>query len=141
MRTGHGENVRSLIHQRSGQWLAAQTADICAFGCADFHRVQAWWLAANRVYAGGCDFDVLSVASQATEKTFCDRTSANIACADEEDVFHGSQRAANAFGKLEANLSKSISAESKGVVPPVICGFSAARIAVTVTTVPSLPCK
>jgi hypothetical protein len=92
VRTGHGENVRSLINQRAGQRLAAQSAYICAFLCAHFYGVQAWRLAANRVHAGRCDFDVLPVA-----------------CADEEDVFHGSERAANAFIKLEANLSKSIS--------------------------------
>jgi hypothetical protein len=60
---GHGENVRSLINQRSSQRLAAQTADICAFRCADFYGVQAWGLAANRVHAGRCDSDVLPVAS------------------------------------------------------------------------------
>ena len=109
MRTGHGENVRGLINQRSGQRLAAQTADICAFLCADFYGVQAWRLAANRVHAGGCDFDVLPVASHAAKKPFRDRAPTNVACADEEDVFHGSERAANAFIKLEANLSKSIS--------------------------------
>jgi hypothetical protein len=63
VRTGHGKNVRSLINQCSSQRLAAETADICAFRCADFHGVKAWRLAANRVYAGGCDFDVLPVAS------------------------------------------------------------------------------
>jgi hypothetical protein len=49
---GHGENVRSLINERSGQRLAAQTADICALGCADFYGVEAWRLAADRVHAG-----------------------------------------------------------------------------------------
>jgi hypothetical protein len=109
VRTGHGENVRSLINQRSGQRLAAQSAYICAFLCADFYGVQAWWLPANRMHAGRCDFDVLSVASQAAKKPFRDRASTNVACADEEDVFHGSERAANAFIKLKANLFKSIS--------------------------------
>src|ERR1700750_1725002 len=100
MRAGHGENVRSLINQRSSQGLAAERAYVCAFLCADFHGVQAWWLPANRVHPGRRDFDILSVASQATKKPFRDRTSANVACADEEDVFHGSERAANAFIKL-----------------------------------------
>ena len=109
MRTGHGENVRSLINQRSGQRLAAQRAYICAFLCAHFYGVQAWRLAANRVHAGGRDFDVLPVASHAAKKPFRDRAPTNVACADEEDVFHGSKRVANAFIKLEANLSKSIS--------------------------------
>ena len=109
MRTSHRENVRSLINQRSGQRLAAQSAYICAFLCADFYGVQAWWLSANRVHAGRCDIDVLAVASQAAKKPFRDRASTNVACADEEDVFHGSERAANALIKLKANLFKSIS--------------------------------
>jgi hypothetical protein len=109
VRTGHGENVRGVINQRSSQRLAAESAYIYAFLCTDFYGVQAWWLAANRVHAGRCDFDVLSVASQAAKKPFRDRASTNVACADEEDVFHGSERAANAFIKLKANLSKSIS--------------------------------
>ena len=109
MRTGHGENVRSLINQRSGQGLAAQSAYICAFLCAHFYGVQAWRLAANRVHAGGRDFDVLPVASQPTKKPFRDWTATNVSCADEKDVFHGSQRAASAFLNLKANLSKSIS--------------------------------
>jgi hypothetical protein len=107
--TGHGENVRSLINQRSGQRLAAQIADICAFRRADFHGVQAWWLTTNRVHASGRDFDVFPVASQAAKKSFRDRAPTNVACADEENVFHGSERAASAFTKLEANLAKSIS--------------------------------
>ena len=109
MRTGHGENVRSLINQHSGQRLAAQIADICAFLCADFHSVEAWRLAPNCVHAGGCHSDVPPVASQAAKKAFRDWTPTNVACADEEDVFHGSERAANALPNLEANLSKSIS--------------------------------
>jgi hypothetical protein len=109
VRTGHGKNVRSLINQRSGKRLAPEIAYVCAFLCADFHRVQAWRLAANRVHAGGCNFDILAVANQAAKKAFRDRAPANVACADEEDVFHGSERAAGAFIKLKANLSKSIS--------------------------------
>jgi hypothetical protein len=109
MRTGHGENVRSLINQCSGQRLAAESTYLCAFLCTDFYRVQAWRLAANRVHAGGCDFDVPPVANHAAKEPFRDWAPANVACADEEDVFHGSERAANAFIKLEANLSKSIS--------------------------------
>ena len=110
MCTGHCENVRSLINERTRQRLAAQIAYICAFLCADFYSVHAWWLATNRVYARGCDFDVLPVASHAAKKPLCDRAPTNIASADEKDVFHGSQRAANALGNLEANMSKSISA-------------------------------
>jgi hypothetical protein len=60
------------------------------------------------VHPGRCDFDVLAIAGQAAKKPFSDRAPTNIACADEEDVFHGSERAANAFIKLEAKLSKSI---------------------------------
>jgi hypothetical protein len=98
-----------LINERSGQRLAAQIAYICAFLCADFHGVQARRLATNCVHAGGCDFDVLPVASQAAKKPFCDGAPTNVACADEENAFHGSGRAASAFIKLEANVSKSIS--------------------------------
>jgi hypothetical protein len=98
-----------LINQHSGQGLAAQPADIYAFRCADFHGIQAGGLAAHRVHAGRCDFNVLPVASQPAKKPFCYRAPTNIACADEENAFHGSERAAKAFIKLEANLSKSIS--------------------------------
>jgi hypothetical protein len=61
------------------------------------------------VYARRRDFDVLPIASHAAKKPFRDRAPTNVSCADEEDVFHGSERAASAFIKLEANLSKSIS--------------------------------
>jgi hypothetical protein len=107
--TGHGENVRGWIKQRAGQRLAALCTYICAFLCADCYGVQAWRLAANGVHAGRCDFDVLPVASHAAKKPFRDRAPTNVSCADEEDVFHGSERAANAFIKLEANPPKSIS--------------------------------
>jgi hypothetical protein len=113
MRTGHGENVRSLINQRSSQRLAAKIAYVCAFLCADFDGVQAWRLAPNRVDTSRCNFDVLPVATQAAKKPFCNRAPTNIACADEEDVFHGSERAAGAFIKLKANLSKSISGDRR----------------------------
>jgi hypothetical protein len=113
MRTGHGENVRSLINQRSSQRLAAKIAYVCAFLCADFDGVQAWRLAPNRVDTSRCDFDVLPVAGQPPKKPFGDRAPTNITCADEEDVFHGSQRAAGAFIKLKANLSKSISGDRR----------------------------
>jgi hypothetical protein len=89
--------------------LAAQIAYVCVFLSAHFNGVQAGRLAPNRVYAGGCNFYVLAVANQAAEKAFCDGAPANVACADEKDAFHGSERAASAFTKLEANLFKSIS--------------------------------
>jgi hypothetical protein len=109
VRTGHRENVRSSINERSAQRLTAQIAYICAFRCADLHSVQAWRLATHRVYAGRRDFDVPPVASQTAKKPFGDRAPTNVACADEEDVFHGSERAASVLIKLEANLPKSIS--------------------------------
>ena len=102
-----------MINQRPGKRLAPQITDVCAFLCTDFHGVQAWRLAPNRVDTSRCDFDVLPVASQAAKKPFCNRASTNIACADEEDVFHGSERAAGAFVKLKANLSKSISGDRR----------------------------
>ena len=135
---GHGENVRSLINQRSGQRLAAQSADIGAFLCGDFHGVQAWRLAANRVHTGGCDFDVLPVASHAAKKPFRDRAPTNVACADEEDVFHGSESAANAFIKIRSEPVQVNFRWSGSGVSSVICRFSQRRIAVIVTTVPSL---
>jgi hypothetical protein len=104
-----------LINQHSGQGLAAQIAYVCACLCANFYGVQAWRLASNRVHAGGRNFDVLPVANQAAKKPFRNRASANIACADEEDVFHESERAANAFSNLEVNLSKSISDAPEGL--------------------------
>lgn len=109
MRAGHGKNVGGLINKCSRQRLAAKIADVCAVLRADLYGVYTWWLTANGVHAGGRDFDVLPVASQAAKKPFCDRAPTNITCADEEDVFHESKRAATALINLKANLSKSIS--------------------------------
>jgi hypothetical protein len=128
-----------LFNQRSRKGLAPQTADVCAFRRADLYRVQAWRLAANRVHARRGDFDVLAVADQPTKKPFGDRTPTNVACADEKDVFHGSERAANAFTKLKANLPKSMCLRS--VVFSMICRFSQPGIVVIVTIVPSLSSK
>ena len=90
------------------------------------------------MHAGGCDFDVLPVASQSAKKPFRDRAPTNVACADEKDVFHGSERAANAFIKTRSEPGQVNFGWSRSVVLPVICGFSQSRIAVIVTTVPSL---
>jgi hypothetical protein len=89
VRACHGENVRGLINQSSGQRLAAQITDICAFLSADFYGIHAGGLAADRVHPGRRDFDVLPIACQPAKKPFSDRAPTNIACADEEDVFHG----------------------------------------------------
>jgi len=109
VRTGHGENVRGLINQRSGQRLAAQSAYICAFLCADFYGRTG--LAAGREpHARPADATSMSFGCQSSgEKAFRDRAPTNVSCADEEDVFHGSERAANAFYQTRSNLSKSIS--------------------------------
>jgi hypothetical protein len=111
MRAGHRENMRGLIDQCTRQGLAAEIADVRVFLRADFYGIHAWRLAADRVHASGCDFDVLPVASQAPKKPFCDRAPTNIPCADKEDVFHKSERAARAFTKLKANVFKSISGD------------------------------
>jgi hypothetical protein len=111
VRAGHRENVRGPIDQRCRQGLAAEIADVCAFLRTNFHGIHAWWLAANRVHASGCDFDVLAVASQSPKKPFCDWAPTNIPCADKKDVFHKSERAAGAFTKLKANVFKSISGD------------------------------
>ena len=89
MRAGHGKDVCRLINQRSSQRLAAQIANISAFLRADFHGIHARGLATNRAYARRRDFDVLPIASQPTKKPFRNRTPTNVACADEEDIFHG----------------------------------------------------
>jgi hypothetical protein len=65
------------------------------------------------VHTRGCYFNVLPIAGQAAKKPFRDRAPTNVACADKENVFHGSERAANAFLKVEAKLGKSISDGSK----------------------------
>jgi hypothetical protein len=105
---GHGKNVRCLVNKRSSQRLAAEIANICAVLRTNFYCVHARRLTTDRVYAGGCDFEIFSVTGQTAEKAFGDRAPTNIACADKEDAFHGLQHAASAFSKLEANLSKSI---------------------------------
>ena len=109
MRAGHGKNVCSPIDQRCCKWLAAQTADVDTFLCADLHRVQARRLAANGVHTSGGNFNVLAVANQPPKEPFRDWAAANVACADEEDIFHGSERAASVReSNVGSNRAKSI---------------------------------
>jgi hypothetical protein len=75
------------------------------------------------------------------EKTFCYRTPTDIACANKEDVFHGSEREADAFTKLKANLFKSISGDRLPLSWSVICRFSQRCIAAIVCTVQSVVLK
>jgi hypothetical protein len=108
VRASHREDVSSFINQCCGQGLTSKIAYIYVFHRADFHSVETWGLPPNGVDTGRADPDVLSISDQPTKETFCDGTPTNVACADEEDVFHWSERAASAFSKLEANLFKSI---------------------------------
>jgi hypothetical protein len=108
--TGHGKDVRGAIDQGRRERLAALSADVRAFFFADLHRVKTWRLAAHGMHAGRKNFDVLTVPEQMAKKPFCDWAATNIAGADKEDAFHGSQGASERRVNLEANWSKSIKA-------------------------------
>ena len=55
--------------------------------------MQARRLSADRMDAGGCDFDVLAIAEQPAEKPFRHGAAANISCTNEEDAFHNAEPA------------------------------------------------
>ncbi len=107
--------MRGAIDQRRREWLAAQVADVCAFFGADLYRLQARRLTAHCVDTSRENFDVLTIANQATKKTLRDRTATNITCADKEDAFHGSHGASERLSNLEANGSKSIQSWLRGM--------------------------
>jgi hypothetical protein len=107
MRTGHGENVRCLVDQRSRQRLAAQSADINTFGLANLHCIKTWRLPADGVHTGGRDFNVFAIPDKTTEKAFRNRAAANISRTNKKDAFHGCARASVRICNLESNRGKS----------------------------------
>jgi hypothetical protein len=96
MRAGHGENVRRAIDEGGGERLTAQPADIDALLFANVDCMQARRLSADRVDAGGRDFDIPAVAEQSPEQAFSHRAAADIASADKENAFHGDGTGAHA---------------------------------------------
>jgi hypothetical protein len=96
MRAGHRENVRCAIDKRSGERLAAETANIDAFLFTDVDRVQARRLSANGVDTGGRNLDVFAIAEQAPEQAFSHGAAADIAGADKENAFHDDGTGAHA---------------------------------------------
>ena len=104
VRAGHRENVRRAIDQLGGERLATLIANVYTFGFANLHRVKTWRLAAHGMYPGGRNFNIFAIADQALEKSFRDRTAANIASANEEDAFHGGGRAGERKSKVQSNL-------------------------------------
>ncbi len=112
MRTGHGKNVRGLINRRCCQRSAAETGDVGAFLCAHLDGVETGGLSRNGMHTSGSDFDVFSVSNHSSEKPFCDWAATNVSCADEEDLFHSWERAANAVSQrksepCQVNFSRS----------------------------------
>ena len=88
MRAGHGENMRRALDQIGRERLAAQIADVHAVAFANLDRVETRRLSANRVHAGGSDFDVFAIADQAAKQTLGNGTAADVAGANKEDAFH-----------------------------------------------------
>src|SRR5215470_16534697 len=63
MGSGHCENVCSLVDQRCRQRLTAQTANVCAFLCADLHRIETRRLATDGVHTSGGNFYILAISN------------------------------------------------------------------------------
>ena len=89
MGAGHCENVRRFFDQFFGERLAPVAGNIDAPAAEDLHGVEAGRLAVNGGEAGGPDLDVTAALDHLTEEAFRHGAAANVASADEEDVFHG----------------------------------------------------
>jgi hypothetical protein len=76
------------IDQRGGQRLAAKVGDVDASFPADVNRVHARGLPTNGVDARGIGRDLLAIADQPAEKSPRHGAPANVARADEKNVFH-----------------------------------------------------
>ena len=63
MRACHGENMGGALDEHCRQWLTAQASNVYAFGFANLHRIQAWWLAAHGVNACRAHFDIFAIAN------------------------------------------------------------------------------
>ena len=96
VRAGHCENVRRAVDQVCRERLAAQVADVYPFVFADLDGVKTGRLPANGMHPCRSDFNVFAIPNQPAKKSFRDRTTANIACANKENAFHGRVALANA---------------------------------------------
>jgi len=72
------------------------------------HCIKTWRLAAHRVHTSRGDFNVSPISQQTAKKPFCDRTAANVTCANKEDVFHDLDGARERDSNLKSNPPKSI---------------------------------
>jgi len=89
MGAGHRENVGRALFQIRGERLAALIANVDSLGFANLDRVKTGRLAADRMDACGSDLDIVAITDEVAKKSFRDRTTADIAGANKEDVFHG----------------------------------------------------
>jgi hypothetical protein len=92
MRGRHGEDMCGAIDERGGERLTAEACEIDAAFPANFDRVHARQLTANRVNAGRVSLDVLAIGEETAEKSQRHGAAADVAGADEKDVFHKEER-------------------------------------------------
>ena len=88
--------------------LAAKTADVHAFVLAYLHGVKTGRLPANGMDAGRRDLDIVAIPDQLPKKTFRNRATANVSCANKEDVFHQIDARETGRFNLGAKMLKSI---------------------------------
>ena len=109
MRSGHRENVSGVFHQRCGQRLAAQAANVYSTHFANLDSVKAWRLPTNCMNPRGRNLNVFAVTDELSKQSFRNRATADIAGTDEKNVFHDVRAAQRyAFVNLRSILSKSI---------------------------------
>ena len=83
----HGENVVGPLEQTGADRLAADAGNVDALVFQHLDGVRAGRLAATGAEPGGANLD--AIPGHAAQKPFGHRAAADIASADEEDVFHG----------------------------------------------------
>ena len=88
MRPSHGKNVGGALDQVCRKGLTPLIADIDAVGFANLDSVKARRLTSDGVHPSRSNFDI-AITDHPPEKSLRDRTTADIAGANKEDVFHG----------------------------------------------------
>ena len=121
--------MRGLIDQRRGERLAPKAADVYACLLGHLHGIKAWRLAVDCVNAGGRNFDIFAITDETSKEPFCDRTSANISCADKENAFHDWHLNTGAFQPrsedVQVNLTKPDRGRQGAITWSFPCRFSA----------------
>ena len=92
MRDGRGAGAVSAGSQRLGRRLAQDAVVLVPVPPANFDRVRARRLPAHGMDAGCIDRDVLAIAEETEEKSQRHGAAADVAGADEKNVFHNLER-------------------------------------------------